>query len=426
MKKEWPKIRLGEVLTPVTREDWVDALKEYRLLGVRLDGNGPFLRETVSGTQTSATKLHRVAEGDFIYSRLFACRGAFGVIGHDLSDCHVSGEFPTFTPVPGRLDVSFLSYWFRLAPTIARVNDDCTGSTPLTRNRFKEQFFLALEIPLPPVAEQRRVVRRIEEVAAQVHEARTIRQQALEDAEALRASLVRSAIQDCHANEIELADICEAIIDNLHSNPRYVPSGIPCIRSPDVGWGELNLDAALRTDEAEYLRRTARGEPEAGDIVFVREGGGTGKCALVLPGQRFSLGQRVMMLRPNEKKVLPRFLLYQLLSPLVKDDQIARLSKGSASPHLNIGALRRFRFRLPALPEQERIVAELDALQVKIDALKRLQAETAASLDALVPAVLDYAFQGRFDDDDTTPFPSPGLPASSRKADPGRRSDACE
>jgi type I restriction enzyme S subunit len=78
----------------------------------------------------------------------------------------------------------------------------------------------------------------------------------------------------------------------------------------------------------------------------------------------------------------------------MQDDQIDRLSKGSASPHLNIGALRRFRFRLPALSEQQRIVAELDALQVKIDALKRLQAETAASLDALLPAVLDYAFQG--------------------------------
>jgi type I restriction enzyme, S subunit len=394
MKNEWPKTPLGEVLRAVSGDESVDALREYRLLGVRLDGKGPFLRETISGTQTSATKLHRVAEGDFIYSRLFACRGAFGVIDRDLDGCHVSGEFPTFTAVPGRIDVNFLSYWFRLATTIARVNEDCTGSTPLTRNRFKEQFFLALEIPLPPLAEQRRVVALIKDLAAQIHDARALRRQAIEEVDALRASLLRSAIQDCRANEIELADVCEALIDNLHSNPRYVPSGIPCIRSPDVGWGDLNLDVALRTDEVEYLRRTARGEPKAGDIVFVREGGGTGKCALVFPGQRFSLGQRVMMLRPNEEKVLPRFLLYQLLSPLVKDDQIDRLSKGSASPHLNIGALRRFRFRLPTLSEQQRIVAELDALQVKIDALKRLQAETAVALNALLPGILDCAFKG--------------------------------
>jgi hypothetical protein len=68
------------VLRRVEREEAVDASKEYRLLGIRLDGPGPFLRETVMGKQTSATKLYCVAKGDFIHSRLFAYRGAFGVI----------------------------------------------------------------------------------------------------------------------------------------------------------------------------------------------------------------------------------------------------------------------------------------------------------------------------------------------------------
>jgi type I restriction enzyme S subunit len=43
---------------------------------------------------------------------------------------------------------------------------------------------------------------------------------------------------------------------------------------------------------------------------------------------------------------------------------------------------------------QHWIVSELDALQVEVDALKRLQAETAAELDALLPAVSDKAFKG--------------------------------
>ena len=50
--------------------------------------------------------------------------------------------------------------------------------------------------------------------------------------------------------------------------------------------------------------------------------------------------------------------------------------------------------RPPPLPEQRRIVAELGALQAEVDALKRLQAETAAELDALLPAILDKAFKG--------------------------------
>ena len=48
----------------------------------------------------------------------------------------------------------------------------------------------------------------------------------------------------------------------------------------------------------------------------------------------------------------------------------------------------------PPLAEQRRIVAELDALQAEVDALKCVQAETAAELDALLPAILDRAFKG--------------------------------
>ena len=47
--------------------------------------------------------------------------------------------------------------------------------------------------------------------------------------------------------------------------------------------------------------------------------------------------------------------------------------------------------KIPAPPE---LVAYLDALQAKVDALGRLQAETGAELDALLPAVLDRAFKG--------------------------------
>jgi hypothetical protein len=51
-------------------------------------------------------------------------------------------------------------------------------------------------------------------------------------------------------------------------------------------------------------------------------------------------------------------------------------------------------WKFPTLTVPQRwIVAELDALQAEVDALKRLQAETAAELDALLPAILDRAFK---------------------------------
>jgi type I restriction enzyme S subunit len=49
---------------------------------------------------------------------------------------------------------------------------------------------------------------------------------------------------------------------------------------------------------------------------------------------------------------------------------------------------------LPPLPEQQRIAGELDALQTQLDALRKLQMDTAAELDALLPSILDQAFKG--------------------------------
>ena len=59
------------------------------------------------------------------------------------------------------------------------------------------------------------------------------------------------------------------------------------------------------------------------------------------------------------------------------------------------GNAKSFVVPVPPLVEQRRIVAELDALQAEVDALKRLQAETATELDALLPAILDHAFKGQ-------------------------------
>jgi type I restriction enzyme, S subunit len=229
MLKKWSKTRLVDALTPVDRGEKVHASKEYRLLGIRLDGQGPFLRETVLGTQTSAGKLFRVATGDFIYSRLFACRGAFGVIRRELDGCYVSGEFPTFLPVPGKVEVEFLKYWFRLPSVIAAVDADCSGSTPLTRNRFKENFFLALEIALPPLPEQRRIVSRIEELAPQIQEARSLRREVAEEAEALIPRATTSLMDEAGWATSALGQIlAEKHATDLARNRRWTPEGELC------------------------------------------------------------------------------------------------------------------------------------------------------------------------------------------------------
>ena len=392
VKKPWPTVRLGEVLRRSEEVAAPQAERQYHELTVRLWGKGVISRGIVSGLELSSARRFVARSGQFILSKIDARNGAIGIVPSELDGAIVSTDFPLFNFDATRLDVKFLGWLSKTRGFVESCIHASEGTT--NRVRLQEDKFYALEIPLPPLDEQRRVVARIEELAAQIAEARTLRHQATSEAEALLTTARRTMISECHAKIVALEDACAEIIDNLHSNPRLSETGIPCVRSPDVGYGTLDLDGAQRTDEEEFRHRTVRGEPRAGDIVLVREGGGTGKCALIQPDQRFSLGQRVMMLRPDTGRILPGFFLHQLLSPLLQEEQILPLSKGSAAPHLNISALRRFNLKLPSLPEQRRIVTELEALQAQVNALKRLQAETAVELDALLPAILDRAFRG--------------------------------
>jgi type I restriction enzyme S subunit len=319
--------------------------------------------------------------------------GGFGIVPDDLAGAIVSSHYFLFVVNEACLDRRFLSYFIRTAAFRDQVN--AQGSTNYAAIRPED--VLRYTMPLPPLPEQRRIVARIEALGGRIDESKRLQCESQEQIHALeRAETRRLFGAVANGSPVRLESVCTAIIDNLHSNPCYAEDGVPCVRSCDVGWGELLLDSARRTSEEEYRRRTVRGEPSPNDIVFVREGGGTGKAAIVGEGQRFSLGQRVMMLRPDPAKVLPRFLLYQLLSPSVYDDQVLPLCTGSASPHLNIGALKRFTLRCPPLSEQACLVDRLDSMRDRFLTLRALQSETAAELDALLPAVLSQAFAGNF------------------------------
>ena len=392
MNNGFQKVSLGDILK--RSEEWIDIRpdKQYRQVTVKLWGKGVVLRDEVNGTEIAADRRFVIRSQQFILSRIDARNGAFGIVPDSLDGAVVSTDFPVFRLDCSRILPKFLDWMSKTRDFVDLCKAASEGTT--NRVRLKEGRFLAAEISLPSLEEQRRIVARIEELAARIEKARGLRWEAVEEIKALIKSALRQTLSSNNGQLVPLESVCASITDNLHSNPVYSDQGISCVRSPDVGWGKLYLDTALKTSEEEYIRRTVRGEPRLDDIVLVREGGGTGKAAIVEEGQRFSLGQRVLMLTPDKQVVVPKFLLYQILSPVIYEDQILPLSKGSASPHLNIGTLRNFRFLLPPLLEQHRIVTYLDGLLSKVDSLQQLQSETTAELDALLPSILDKAFKG--------------------------------
>lgn len=389
----WPQVPLGEVLVANERAERVQPLREYRLLGVRLDGQGPFLRETKFGSQVSASTFHRVEAGDFIYSRLFAWRGAFGVIPQEMDGCHVSGEFPTFRPISCKADVEFVRLWFRLGDTLDRVLADCTGSTPLTRNRFKEEFFLRLRIPLPSLPEQRRIVSRIEELAAKVEEAVSLRHQSIAERDALTGSAVAALLGAAQGKGC----LGDYVVDCSYGTSRKTDdddTGTPILRMGNIQQGRLNLRNLkyLHLDLSERAKLLLR----HGDIVVNRTNSAdlVGKCAVFNLDYECSFASYLIRLRLDTGRADSGLVAAWINSPAGRAYMFRERKQMTGQANVNATKLKALPIALPDLAAQRRVVGELDALQAKVDELKRLQAETQAELDALLPSILDRAFRG--------------------------------
>ena len=241
----WPVVALGEVAKPIKRLTAVEPGKHYRLLGMRSQIGGPFLRETKDGAEISANVLNKTKTGDFIYSRLFAWQGSFGVISEAFDACYVSNEFPLFCIDATRLDSQFLALWFGLPQVQRLVEADCFGSTPGTRNRYKEEYFLRLEAPVPPLQEQHRIVAKLDKVAALVAKVQRLRQEIGQEMLAL--------VQSTH---FTLADVAERPFGEFIELWEDRVSVEPTERYPQIGLrgfaGGLFLKIAIQGAETKY------------------------------------------------------------------------------------------------------------------------------------------------------------------------------
>ena len=388
----WPEVALGEVLTSTTQPERVDATGEYRLLGVRLEGAGPFLRETKLGTELSASTLSRVSAGDFIYSRLFAWRGAFGVVPAELDGCFVSNEFPTFRPTDERIDVNYLNLWFKLPHVRERVAADCTGSTPLTRNRYKEQFFLKLEMPLPPIEEQRRVVRGIEQLAAQAVAAQHVARRAMGTMRAVSRSILDASMRTSQCEVVALGEIAVSVTKG--TTPKtygfaFSAEGVPFLRAEEVGDGIVHWQQTPRFLPIEADQFMSRSRTQGGDVL-VTIAGTIGRSAVVpADAPRMNVNQAVAVIRPSSR-VLPEYMSMYIRSPQGRD-YLGGRTVTSAVSNISLATLRRMLIPLPLLSEQREAVDRTQRLSVRVARAAGLRDGVSRTLTALVASTLERA-----------------------------------
>lgn len=157
----------------------------------------------------------------------------------------------------------------------------------------------------------------------------------------------------------KLIDVCEFIVDCPHSTAQDEGRGYPLIRTPNIGKGRFNLDGVHRVSESVYTKRNLRATPQDNDLIFAREAP-AGNVAIIKNGEKFCLGQRTVLIRPNPKYVYPDFLTYFLLAPQ-QQYELLGTANGATVAHVNLPTIRNLEINLPELEVQHRIADILSA-----------------------------------------------------------------
>ena len=388
MTKPWPDIPLAEIAKPISRSVEVIPGQSYRTIGVKWWGEGAYERQTIDGSRTAAKTLSLVRQGDLIINKIWVRHGSTAIAGAEVGGCAASGEFPTFTLDESRVVPKWLHWQTKTRGFWAKCDALSQGTSG--KNRIKPELFLTIRVPLPPLAEQRRVVARIEELAAQIHEARTLRLQAAEEAEALVSS--RSAELFREASERGTASL-ESIAVLERGKFSHRPRNEPRFFGGAHPWIQIGEIESAR----KFIRRWTETLNDDGLAISKKFPKSTVLISIAATIGSVGILDFDCCVPDSIVGVTPREgtdseFLYHFLGFL--RGHLEEIAPQSAQKNINLRILSPLPVPKLPLPEQRRIVSELDALQAEVDALKRLQAETAAELDALLPALLDRAFKG--------------------------------
>ena len=168
---------------------------------------------------------------------------------------------------------------------------------------------------------------------------------------------------------VRLQNMSEQIVDCPHSTPRYydTDTGYYVIGTKCMG-AQGDITRLFCTDEETYIRRIDRLVPRENDIVYSREGSIVCRAVILPKDKKICLGQRVMLIRPGTH-ILQRYLqLFLMCNHTVK--HLTQNYKGVGVKHINVADVCSLPIPLPPLAEQKRIVARLEEILPLCERLK--------------------------------------------------------
>jgi type I restriction enzyme S subunit len=262
---------------------------------------------------------------------------------------------------------------------------------------FNSTMLKAVDIPLAPVGEQRRILARVDALFDRIEEARRLRDVAGREAEVLLPAVSGEVFETLERSEaIKFKDLVVDSRNGLYKPQSYYGSGVPIVRIDSFEGGEVRDYSELRRLQVTQ-EELEKFHLQSGDVLVNRVNGSLdelGKAAVVRGLTEPTVFEsNIMRFRVDIERVIPEFVVTFLSSPLGRV-QIRAKARTIQQFSINQGDVGSIVFQIPSLAEQRHVVEYLICVREQVEDLKQAQEAGEVELDRLEQSILARAFRG--------------------------------
>ncbi|EAH8849188.1 restriction endonuclease subunit S [Campylobacter lari] len=346
---------------------------------------------TEDGLKNSSAKLFK--KGTLLYS-IFATLGEVAILDIDAT---TNQAIAGINIKENNTNSLYLMYFLK------SIKDKiCSKGRGVAQNNLNLSILKQIQIPLPPLQEQERIVGILDESFAKIDESIKILEQDLLNLDELMQSAMQKAFNPLKDNTKEnyklpqgwewksLGDIGEIITGTTPSknNPNFYGNEYPLFKPSDLNGDMVIKYASDNLSKVGF--DNARNLPK-NTILIVCIGASIGKVGL--SGVNGSCNQQINAIIPSSTFV-SKYLFFVCLSNYFQEI-LKKNASQTTLPIINKTEFSKLKIPLPPLQEQEQIASYLDEFSSNVKKLKQNYQTQIKNLQELKKSLLDKAFQGR-------------------------------
>jgi type I restriction enzyme S subunit len=393
----WPMHSIESLCEVFTDGDWIETKNQapegIRLIQTGNVGNGDFKNRRdkarfITEETFSTLKCCEIFEGDCLVSRLPDPVGRSCLLPETGDRMITAVDCTILRFKKDKLLPEFFNYYSQSSIYLNRVESLTSGAT---RKRISRKNLGIVEIPLPPIPEQKRIVAILDQAFADIDRARELTERNLHNARELFESYLQQVFSQRGEGWVE-KPISDLGLVQTGNTPKtsdkdnfgdYIPFVKPGHFLDD---GNIELSDLGLSEQGKSLSRVI---PE-NSVLMVCIGATIGKCGHI--AQEVTCNQQINALTPSGG-INYRFAYYQMLTPRFQSSVIA--SSGQATlPIINKKKWSSLKLSFPDLKDQLEIVEALDKLKARTSELEGIYLAKNKALDELKKSLLEKAFTG--------------------------------